>query len=69
MASINSRNGKLVVDFRYEKQRCRERTVYADTPGNRKKLRKIVERMEAELVLGTFKYDEYFPNSERESNR
>ncbi len=21
--------------------------------------------MEAELVLGTFKYDEYFPNSER----
>lgn len=65
MASINSRNGKLVVDFRYEKQRCRETTVYADTPGNRKKLRKLVERMEAELVLGTFKYDEYFPNSER----
>ena len=32
MASINTRNGKLQIDFRYKKQRCREQTRYVDTP-------------------------------------
>lgn len=65
MASINSRAGKLIVDFRYEGQRCRETTAFKDTAGNRRKLSVLIERMEAEITLGTFKYEEYFPNSAR----
>lgn len=40
MASINVRNNKLQVDFRYKGKRCREQTRYVDTPANRKKLEK-----------------------------
>lgn len=65
MASINSRGGKLVIDFRYQGQRCRETTAYKDNAGNRRKLAAILERMEAEITLGTFRYEEYFPNSAR----
>lgn len=63
MASINSRNGKLRIDFRYKGQHCREQTRFQDTPANRRKLQTIVERMEAEMVLGTFVYRDYFPKS------
>ncbi len=65
MASINSRSGKLVVDFRYQGKRCRETTAFKDNAANRRKLAAIVERLEAEITLGTFKYEEYFPNSAR----
>ncbi|MGP5064722.1 Arm DNA-binding domain-containing protein [Psychrobacter celer] len=65
MASIRSRNKKLVVDFRYLGVRCRETTNLIDTPENRKKLQKIIERMEAEIVLGTFNYAQYFPKSDK----
>ena len=67
MASIRSRNKKLVVDFRYLGVRCRETTNLIDTPENRKKLQKIIERMEAEIVLGTFNYAQYFPKSDKAS--
>lgn len=67
MASIRSRNKKLVVDFRYLGVRCRETTNLIDTPDNRKKLQKIIERMEAEIVLGTFNYAQYFPKSDKAS--
>ena len=63
MASINARNGKLQIDFRYKKQRCREQTRYVDTPANRKKLEQIIARMEAEILLDTFIYRNYFPKS------
>lgn len=65
MASINVRRGKLVVDFRYQNKRCREQTIFDDTVANRRKLTKIVERMQAEITLGTFNYSDYFPNSKR----
>lgn len=65
MASINARSGSLQVDFRYKGQRCREQTRYADTPANRKKLEKILERMEAEILLETFSYRNYFPKSSK----
>ena len=67
MASIRSRNKRLVVDFRYLGVRCRETTNLIDTPENRKKLQKIIERMEAEIVLGTFNYAQYFPKSDKAS--
>ncbi|MGO1250875.1 Arm DNA-binding domain-containing protein [Psychrobacter sp.] len=65
MASIRSRRGKLFVDFRYMNMRCRETTNLTDTPANRKKLAKIIEKMEAEITLGIFDYATYFPKSER----
>lgn len=65
MASIRARRGKLFVDFRYMNMRCRETTNLTDTPANRKKLAKIIERMEAEITLGIFDYAAYFPKSER----
>ena len=65
MASIRSRGKKLFVDFRYLGVRCRETTNLIDTPENRKKLQKIIERMEAEIVLGTFNYAQYFPKSDK----
>ncbi|MGP4848843.1 Arm DNA-binding domain-containing protein, partial [Marinobacter sp. 1Y8] len=65
MASIRARRGKLFVDFRYMNMRCRETTNLTDTPANRKKLAKIIEKMEAEITLGIFDYVAYFPKSER----
>ncbi|MFC2973241.1 Arm DNA-binding domain-containing protein [Azotobacter bryophylli] len=57
--------GRLFFDFRYLGKRCREQTALPDTPANRKKLEKILERIEAEITLGTFDYGKYFPQSDR----
>lgn len=65
MASIRTRRGKLFVDFRYLGVRCRETTNLSDTAANRKKLVKIIEKMEAEITLGIFDYAVYFPKSEK----
>ena len=65
MASIRTRYGKLTIDFRYLNKRCRETTAMEDTPNNRKKLEKAIERMEAEMLLGIFDYAKYFPKSAR----
>lgn len=65
MASINSRNDKLYVDFRYIGQRCREQTLLADTKPNRKRLENFVSRMEADIQLGSFRYENYFPQSKK----
>ena len=63
MAAIRARHGHLVVDFRFRGVRCRERTSLADTPQNRRRLQKLVERMEAAILLKTFRYADYFPGS------
>lgn len=63
MASINTRNGLLYIDFRYKGVRCREYTKLADTPAHRKRLGKVLERLEAEITLGSFVYRNYFPDS------
>jgi len=65
MASINLRKetGKLYLDFRFRNIRCREQTELADTPANRKKLQKALDRIEAEILLGQFDYKAMFPNS------
>ena len=65
MASIRTRYGKLTIDFRYLNKRCRETTAMEDTPNNRKKIEKAIERMEAEMLLGVFDYAKYFPKSAR----
>ena len=65
MAAIRTRYGKLCVDFRYLNIRCRETTALEDNAPNRKKLEKVIERMEAEILLGIFDYAKYFPKSSR----
>ena len=65
VASICRRRGRLVVDFRYRGVRCREQTRLEDTQPNRRKLRKVIDRMEAEILLRTFDYAAYFPDSPR----
>jgi len=56
-------NGRLFFDFRYCGARCREQTALPDTPTNRKKLQAVLAKLEAEITLGTFEYERYFPNS------
>lgn len=67
MGKINARpeSGFLYFDFRYKGVRCREQTSLPDTPANQKKMKKMLERIEAEITLGTFDYERYFPDSSR----
>lgn len=64
MASIRARESDyLYFDFRYLNVRCREYTTLKDTPSNRRKMKQVLTRIEAEITLGTFDYRKYFPNS------
>lgn len=65
MASIQVRKEteQLIIDFYYRGVRCREQTTLPDTPTNRKKLEKVLERLEAEIKAGTFDYAKFFPGS------
>ena len=65
MGSIRTLNStkKLFLDFRHLGKRCREYTNVSDTPLNRKKLEKILERIEADIKLGIFDYAKSFPGS------
>ena len=65
MGNVRARKetGTLFLDFRYRNLRCREQTALPDTAANRTKLRKLLERVEAEILVGTFDYASYFPNS------
>ena len=67
MASIRTRKSSnmLFVDFRYMNKRCWETTNLTNTPANRRKLEKIIEKMEAEITLGIFSYVKYFPKSDK----
>ena len=65
MGSLNTRNGKLLFDFRYLGVRCREQLKLSDSAANRKRAKAILERIEAEITLGTFVYNDYFPQSKR----
>lgn len=63
MASINSRGDLLFFDFRYRGKRCREYTKLTDTPANRKTMQKVLDKIQAEITLGTVDYEKYFPGS------
>ena len=58
MGSIRARGnpGKLFIDFRYRGVRCREQTLMDDNPSNRRKLQSLLDRIEAEITLGSFDY-------------
>lgn len=65
MGSIRNSDtmGTLFMDFRFKGQRCREYTALTDTPVHRKKLEKVLAKIESEINAGTFVYASYFPNS------
>ncbi len=65
MGSVRARvdNGLLFFDFRFNGQRCREQTLLDDTPANRKRLEKLLAKIESDIVSGTFDYASTFPNS------
>ncbi len=65
MGSIRRRtdNNLLFLDFRYRDVRCREQTALPDTAMNRKKVQKVLDRIEADIASGTFDYRKYFPAS------
>lgn len=64
MGSIRTRDsGSLQIDFRFMGLRCREQTALPDTPVNRKTLEKLLKKIEAEILIGSFVYSNYFPNS------
>jgi len=63
MGSVNSRDGKLYLDFRYKGKRCREHTKLADTSANRQKLVKVLAMLEQQIKAGTFDYGHHFPDS------
>ena len=63
MGSVNSRDGRLYLDFRYKGQRCREQTRLSDTTANRQKLTKVLVMLEQQIKAGTFDYGHHFPCS------
>ena len=65
MASIRARsdNGLLFFDFRYLGFRCREQTSLVDTPINRQKMGKVLQKIDDEIGKGAFEYCRYFPDS------
>ena len=67
MASINIRKetGTLYFDFRYKGVRCKELTKLRDTPANRAKMQRVLDRIEKEILTGVFQYRKFFPDSPR----
>lgn len=63
MGSITVRSRRLQLDFRYRGVRCREQTKLSDTEANRRRLTRLLQKIDAEILLGTFDYRSYFPNS------
>ena len=63
MGSINNRGRLLYLDFRFLGVRCREQTKLKNDAAGRKRASLILDRIEAEILLGSFEYADYFPNS------
>lgn len=62
MSSIRRHEGKgtLFMDFRLQGVRLREYTALTDNPANRKRLQKVLDRIEGEIALGCFDYEKTF---------
>lgn len=65
MSSIRARGDKLIFDFTYQNVRCRETSRLINTTANRKLANEVLTRIEAEIIVGTFSYEKYFPKSKK----
>lgn len=63
MSNVRAKNGSLFFDFRYQGARCREYTKLVDTPANRKRMQKVLDKIEQAIDAGTFDYATFFPGS------
>jgi len=63
MSSIRAQAGALFFDFRYRGQRCREYTKLSDTLANRRRMEKVLEKIEQAIAEGRFDYATFFPGS------
>lgn len=65
MGSVRARttSQQLFFDFRYKGARCREYSELFDNASNRRKMQRVMDRIDAEIKLGTFVYSHYFPSS------
>lgn len=60
---VRKETNKLYFDFMFRNMRCREQTTLVDSPANRKKLQKILDHIEAQILLDQFDYQQQFPQS------
>lgn len=64
MASVRAqKSGKLYLDFYLLGARFRETTLLPDTAANRRRLEALIKKMEADILLASFNYRDYFPDS------
>ena len=63
--TVRKETGTLCFDFNFEGKRCREQTTLKDRPANRRKMENVLERIERDLVAGTFDYSKFFPGSSK----
>ena len=63
MGNVRLRNGRLFFDFRFRGIRCREQTTLDDTAANRKRMHKVLDKIEQAIVTGTFQYADFFPGN------
>ena len=50
---LSDTTGSLFMDFRFQDGRFREYSALADNPTNRKKLEKVLTKIESEIAAGT----------------
>ncbi|PCI58751.1 MAG: integrase [Gammaproteobacteria bacterium] len=60
---VRKETNKLYFDFMYRNTRCREQTTLVDSPANRKKLHKVLDHIDAQILLNQFDYQQQFPQS------
>lgn len=60
---VRKETNRLYFDFNYQGVRCREQTALEDTPANVRKLKKMLDLISAEILLGQLDYSHHFPNS------
>ncbi len=65
--SVFKKGHKLWVDFIYLGHRVRESSGLSDTPNNRKKIRRQLDLIVAEIENGVFEFAKRFPHSKRKA--
>jgi integrase len=53
---VRKETGLLLLDFTWRGRRYREQTAMPDNPTNRKRLNKVLERIQAEIAAVTYDY-------------